>query len=165
MNGGRPVPSVSMLPSRCRRVSQRCRARVRIGSGRRSRAGANGRSLWDYGTPRQEIRAFKGHEGPVSSVAFSPDGARVLTGSDDNTARCGTLRRAKKSAPSRGTRTMSLPCRCSSCRPTRQSSTRRKICGTKSATKSSKTMPSNPSMPCAPNSRRQSSTWNASPKL
>jgi hypothetical protein len=36
---------------------------------------------------------------------------------------------------------------------------------TKSATKSSKTMPSNPSTPCAPNSRRQSSTWNASPKL
>jgi hypothetical protein len=26
-----------------------------------------------------------------------------------------------------------------------------------------KTMPSNPSTPCAPNSRRQSSTWNASP--
>jgi len=41
----------------------------------------------------------------------------------------------------------------------------KEICGTKSARKSSKTMPSNPSTPCAPNSRRQSSTWNASPKL
>jgi transposase len=28
-----------------------------------------------------------------------------------------------------------------------------------------KTMPSNPSTPCAPNSRRRSSTWNASPQL
>jgi WD domain, G-beta repeat len=33
-----------------------------------------------------EIRAFK-HENSVSSVAFSPDGARVLTGSRDGTAR------------------------------------------------------------------------------
>ncbi|MGC2221365.1 MAG: hypothetical protein WA624_02820 [Methylocella sp.] len=42
--------------------------------------------LWDAATGK-EIRAFKGHEGKVLSVAFSPDGARVLTGSVDNTAR------------------------------------------------------------------------------
>jgi uncharacterized membrane protein YeaQ/YmgE (transglycosylase-associated protein family) len=43
-------------------------------------------------------------------------------------------------------------------RPTRQSSTRRKISGTKSAKKSSKTMPSNQSTPCAPSSSKRSST-------
>jgi WD40 repeat protein len=42
--------------------------------------------LWDAATGN-EIRAFKGHEGPVTSVAFSPDGGRVLTGSTDKTAR------------------------------------------------------------------------------
>ncbi len=36
--------------------------------------------LWDAATGK-EIRAFKGHLATVSSVAFSPDGARVLTGS------------------------------------------------------------------------------------
>src|SRR4029077_11518666 len=35
----------------------------------------------------KEIRAFKGHEYAVYSVAFGPDGARVLTGSRDGTAR------------------------------------------------------------------------------
>ena len=42
--------------------------------------------LWDVATG-EEIRAFKGHEDAVWSVAFSPDGARVLTGSWDKTAR------------------------------------------------------------------------------
>ena len=40
----------------------------------------------DAGTG-QEIRIFKGHENSVATVAFSPDGARVLTGSWDGTAR------------------------------------------------------------------------------
>src|ERR1700730_997103 len=34
--------------------------------------------LWDAATG-QELRAFNGHQGTVASVAFSPDGARVLT--------------------------------------------------------------------------------------
>src|SRR5271163_284354 len=38
--------------------------------------------LWDAATGR-EITAFRGHEGPVYSVAFSPDGRRMLTGSYD----------------------------------------------------------------------------------
>jgi WD40 repeat protein len=42
--------------------------------------------VWNAATGT-EIRAFKGHEGSVSSVAFSPDGARVLTGLFDNTVR------------------------------------------------------------------------------
>jgi len=35
----------------------------------------------------EPIRTFSGHSGAVASVAFSPDGAKVLTGSYDNTAR------------------------------------------------------------------------------
>src|SRR6267154_6341842 len=50
--------------------------------------------------------------------------------------------------------------RCSSCRPIRQSSTRRKISGMKSVRNSSRTTPSNPSTPCAPNSNRRSSISN-----
>ncbi len=42
--------------------------------------------LWDAATGK-EIRAFKGHEQPVLSVTFSPEGMRVLTGSWDNTGR------------------------------------------------------------------------------
>src|SRR5256885_5597220 len=43
--------------------------------------------LWDVATG-EELRAFKGHVDDVTSVAFSPDGARVLTaGSWDQTAR------------------------------------------------------------------------------
>jgi WD40 repeat protein len=34
-----------------------------------------------------ELAELKGHEGTVESVAFSPDGGRILTGSTDNTAR------------------------------------------------------------------------------
>jgi hypothetical protein len=33
------------------------------------------------------MATFEGHKGPVFSVAFSPDGGQVLTGSVDNTAR------------------------------------------------------------------------------
>lgn len=33
------------------------------------------------------LRVFAGHTGGVNSVAFSPDGSRVLTGSEDHTAR------------------------------------------------------------------------------
>ena len=33
------------------------------------------------------IRTFTGHTDDVLSVAFSPDGSKVLTGSDDNTAK------------------------------------------------------------------------------
>ena len=33
------------------------------------------------------LRVFQGHTGRVRSAAFSPDGRRVLTGSDDETAR------------------------------------------------------------------------------
>ena len=42
--------------------------------------------LWDAASG-QELRVLRGHESRVSSAVFSPDGARVLTASDDNTAR------------------------------------------------------------------------------
>jgi WD40 repeat protein len=42
--------------------------------------------LWD-GATGKTIATLEGHTRPVRAVAFSPDGARVLTGSDDNTAR------------------------------------------------------------------------------
>ena len=35
---------------------------------------------------RRALRTFEGHTGPVTSVAFSPDGARVLSGSSDKSA-------------------------------------------------------------------------------
>jgi WD40 repeat protein len=42
--------------------------------------------VWDAGTG-QELFTLKGHNGYVRCVAFSPDGQRILTSSDDRTAR------------------------------------------------------------------------------
>ncbi|MBA2307649.1 hypothetical protein H0W26_05975, partial [Candidatus Dependentiae bacterium] len=42
--------------------------------------------LWDAAT-RNELRALKGHTNNITSVAFSPNGTTVLTGSYDGTAR------------------------------------------------------------------------------
>src|SRR5580704_3477011 len=42
--------------------------------------------MWDAATGK-EISAFKGPDVTFTSVAFSPDGARVLTGSDNKTSR------------------------------------------------------------------------------
>jgi WD40 repeat protein len=43
-------------------------------------------TVWDAETGL-EIRALKGHRGPVSGVAFSPDGTRIVTGSNDGSAK------------------------------------------------------------------------------
>ena len=49
-------------------------------------AGSLGVFLWDAETGAL-LRTFRGHTDWVRSVAFSPDGKRVLTGSDDSTAK------------------------------------------------------------------------------
>ena len=48
--------------------------------------GSLGALLWDVET-EDLLRTFIGHTGYVSSVVFSPDGSRILTGSADKTAK------------------------------------------------------------------------------
>jgi WD40 repeat protein len=48
--------------------------------------GSAGAFLWDAATGKV-VRMFLGHQSWVSSVAFSPGGTKVLTGSWDGTAR------------------------------------------------------------------------------
>ena len=42
--------------------------------------------LWDAETGR-ELMTLKGHEGCLHSVAFGPDGRRIVSGSEDNTVK------------------------------------------------------------------------------
>ena len=42
--------------------------------------------IWDSATGK-ELFALKGHAGEVSSVAFSPDGQRLASASDDQTVK------------------------------------------------------------------------------
>jgi len=50
--------------------------------------------LWDL--QGNELQLFKGHEGRINSVAFSPDGKIILTGSWDKTARLWEIKRPLK---------------------------------------------------------------------
>ena len=43
-------------------------------------------ALWDVASG-QEIKTFKGHTEAIFCVAFSPDGAQIVSGSGDNTLR------------------------------------------------------------------------------
>ena len=42
---------------------------------------------WDVAKGRALGAPWRGHEGPVRSVAYSPDGTRVVSGGDDTTLR------------------------------------------------------------------------------
>lgn len=45
--------------------------------------------LWDAATGRPLGEPLQGHTGMVYSLSFSPDGARIASGSEDNTATVG----------------------------------------------------------------------------
>jgi WD40 repeat protein len=55
---------------------------------------ANVACLWDL--KGNQLQLFKGHEGPINSVAFSPNGKSVLTGSWDKTARLWEIKKTHK---------------------------------------------------------------------
>jgi WD40 repeat protein len=42
--------------------------------------------VWDAATGK-EVLSLRGHDGPVMAAAFSPDGTRVATASEDGTAK------------------------------------------------------------------------------
>ncbi|MBN4004355.1 hypothetical protein [Nostoc sp. LPT] len=50
----------------------------------KNRSEDNNIILWDWQNNRQ-IRTFKGHSNAVTSLAFSPDGLNLVSGSDDKT--------------------------------------------------------------------------------
>src|SRR6266436_2477735 len=57
--------------------------------------------IWDAATGK-EIAVLRGHDSPVRSAAFSPDGARIVTASRDKTARIWDAASAKEMAVLRG---------------------------------------------------------------
>jgi eukaryotic-like serine/threonine-protein kinase len=75
------VVSVAFSPDEKRIVSASCNSPDGGGAGG---SRDNTLKVWDAATG-QEIRTLKGHTAPVSRVAFSPDGRRIVSGSLDET--------------------------------------------------------------------------------
>ena len=55
--------------------------------------------LWNADTGQPLGAPLTGHTGAVDSVAFSPDGTRIASGSGDRRCGCGTRPPANPSAP------------------------------------------------------------------
>jgi WD40 repeat protein len=58
----------------------------------------NAVALWDLGSGK-EITRFTGHRGDIASLAFSADGARLVSGSQDTTALVWDLNKLRRSVP------------------------------------------------------------------
>ncbi len=68
-------------------------------------AGAPERGFEWYYWQRQmhlELRAFRGHTGPILAVAYSPDGERIITGSADHSAKVWDAETGKELFPLEG---------------------------------------------------------------
>ena len=54
---------------------------------------SSGYGMWYNLTPWRTVHVLKGHSGTVMSATFSPDGRRIVTASEDMTARVWERRR------------------------------------------------------------------------
>ncbi len=59
-------------------------------------------ALVDATLARREVMVLPGHEGPVSAAGFSPDGAHIVSGSEDGTVRVWDLARREERLVLRG---------------------------------------------------------------
>ena len=66
--------------------------------------------VWDA-DKGNEILTLKGHTREVNSVAFSPDGKRIVSGSGDKTVKVWDADKGSETFSSRGTQTRSCPWR------------------------------------------------------
>ena len=67
---------------------------------------------WYYWQPQTHLalKTLRGHLGAVTSVAFSPDGQRIVTGSDDHTAKVWEAASGRELLTLKGHRRMDFVC-------------------------------------------------------